>query len=477
MSGFIWLVGAGCARRDLLTLAGRDCLQAADAVVYDDLLPDGLLDWAAPGAELHYMGKRQGRHSASQTEINDTLIALAKAGKTVCRLKGGDPFVFGRGGEEALALQAAGVPFAVVPGVTSAVAVPELWGIPVTHRGVSRSFHVVTGHTSGSADGLPEDLDKLAGLSGTLVFLMGLSRLDILAQRLIAAGKDPATPAAVVGETVVRGDLAHIAALAKDFPPPAVIVVGDTAALSLTAARPLDGVRVGLTGTAGFQNRLRTALAPYGGQVLSLQTSQVQPACSAAELSAALGRAPAWVAFTSPNGPEVFFQLLRTARLDLRGLGGVKFAAIGPGTAKALEQYGVFADLVPVHHDTAALGAALAEQGQGPVLLAGAENASAAPETALTDAGVAWERLSLYRLAPGPVRRELVDYLLLGSAGGAENYLAAGGLPPRLGCVCIGAHTARRAAALGLPVAAESRDTTGANMVRALLDLRREISP
>ncbi len=477
MSGFVWLVGAGCARRDLLTLAGRDCLQAADAVVYDDLLPEGILDWAAPGAELHYMGKRQGRHSASQDEINDVLIALAKAGKTVCRLKGGDPFVFGRGGEEAMVLQAAGVPFAVVPGVSSAVAVPELWGIPVTHRGVSRAFHVVTAHTAGTADGLPEDLDQLAGLSGTLVFLMGLSRLDLLAQRLIAAGKSPATPAAVVGNTVVRGDLAHIAALAKDFTPPAVIVMGDTAAMTLTAPRPLDGVRVGLTGTESFQNRLRTALAPYGGQVLSLQTSEVQTACTANDLTAALGRAPAWVAFTSPNGPEVFFRLLRSARFDLRRLSVVRFAAVGPGTAKALEQYGVFADLVPAHHDTAALGAALAEQGQGPVLLAGAENASAAPETALDAAGVPWERLSLYRLAPGPVRREPVDYLLLGSAGGAENYLAGGGLPPQLGCICIGAHTARRAEALGLPVAAESRDTTGADMVRALLNLRKEVSP
>lgn len=477
MSGFVWLVGAGCARRDLLTLAGRDCLQSADAVVYDDLLPEGLLDWAAPGAELHYVGKREGRHSASQTEINELLIALARAGKTVCRLKGGDPFVFGRGGEEALALQAAGVPFAAVPGVTSAVAVPELWGIPVTHRGVSRSFHVVTGHTAGSADGLPEDLDQLAGLSGTLVFLMGLSRLDVLAQRLIAAGKDPATPAAVVGDTVVRGDLAHIAALAKDFPPPAVIVVGETAAMDLTAHRPLDGGRVGLTGTEGFQSRLRTALAPYGGQVLSLQTSQVQEACTAEDLTAALGRAPAWAAFTSPNGPEVFFRLLRSARFDLRRLAGIRFAAVGPGTAKALEQYGVFADLVPAHHDTAALGAALAAQGQGPVLLAGAENASTAPETALSAAGVAWERLSLYRLIPGPVRRELVDYLMLGSAGGAENYLAAGGLPPKLGCICIGSHTARRAAALGLRVAAESRDTTGADLDRALLELRGEIKP
>jgi len=478
MTGFVALVGAGCARRELLTLAGKECLEKADVVVYDDLLPEGLLDFANPGAELRYMGKRQGRHSARQEEINQTLIDLARAGKKVCRLKGGDSFVFGRGGEEALALQAAGVPFTLVPGVTSAVAVPELWGIPATHRSVSRSFHVITAHTAGSPDGLPEDLDKLAGLSGTLVFLMGLSRLETLSQRLMAAGRDPATPAAVVGEKVVRGNLAHIAALAEGFPPPAVIVVGDTAALDLTGSpRPLAGVRVGLTGTRSFQDKLRAALLSWGGEVLSLQTSALEPACSAADLTAALARKPAWTAFTSPNGPQVFFDLLAQARQDLRTLAGVKFAAVGPGTAKALEKYGLYADLVPSAHDTAALGRALAARGEGPVLLAGAENASTAPERALTAAGVAWERLPLYRLTPGPVRDEEVDYLLFGSAGGVESYLAGGGKPPRKGCVCIGGHTAKRAEELGLPALAQSLDTTGEDMVRALLELRKKETP
>ncbi len=161
MSGFVWLVGAGCQRSDLLTLAGLRALQDADVVVYDDLLAPGILEYAAPGAEKRYVGKRLGKHSAVQEEISGLLVSLAKEGKRVCRLKGGDPFVFGRGGEEALALQAAGVPYTIIPGVTSAVAVPELAGIPVTHRAVSRSFHVVTGHTASGPEGLPPNLEAV----------------------------------------------------------------------------------------------------------------------------------------------------------------------------------------------------------------------------------------------------------------------------------------------------------------------------
>lgn len=238
-TGRVFLIGAGCGEADLLTLRGLSRLQSCQAVVYDDLIDPALLDFVPEGAQRFPMGKRAGRPSPSQEEICQALIGLARRGLRVARLKGGDPFVFGRGGEEALALQRAGVPFEVVPGVSSAIAVPAAAGIPVTHREISRSFHVLTGHT---VQGLPEQLDRLAGLEGTLVILMGLKHLPQIAQRLLEAGKAKDTPAAVVSGdgTAVRGCLENISDLARDTKPPAVIVIGETAAFSLrsnTASR------------------------------------------------------------------------------------------------------------------------------------------------------------------------------------------------------------------------------------------------
>lgn len=241
MSGTVYLVGAGCGRADLITVRGLRLLERCDAVVYDDLIDPALLD-AAPAQALRlYMGKREGQHSASQEAICARLVELAREGRQVVRLKGGDPFVFGRGGEEALALMAAGVPFEVVPGVTSPIAIPALAGIPVTHRGLSQSLHIVTAHTADTEDGLPAYFDQLAALPGTLVFLMGLSRLERITRRLLAAGKPAETPAAVLSggnaphPAAVRGTLEDIVAKvrAAGVQAPAVIVVGDVAALEL----------------------------------------------------------------------------------------------------------------------------------------------------------------------------------------------------------------------------------------------------
>lgn len=242
-SGTVYLVGAGCGDAGLITVRGLRLLQNCDVVIYDGLIAPELLDAVPAQARRLYMGKREGKHSASQPEICARLVELARAGKTVVRLKGGDPFVFGRGGEEALALQAAGIPFEVVPGVASPIAIPELAGIPVTHRGLSQSFHVVTAHTADTGDGLPAYFDDLARLPGTLVFLMGLSRLEVIARRLMEAGKPPDTPAAVLSggnaphPAAVRGTLADIAekTRAAGVQPPAVILAGAVAALELAS--------------------------------------------------------------------------------------------------------------------------------------------------------------------------------------------------------------------------------------------------
>ena len=242
--GTVYLVGAGCGDADLITVRGLRLLESCQTVVYDDLIAPDLLDAAPPQAERLYMGKREGRRSAAQEDICALLIRQARSGRAVVRLKGGDPFVFGRGGEEALALQAAGVPFEVVPGVTSAIAIPALAGIPVTHRGLSRSVHIVTARTADTPGGLPSDLDGLARLPGTLVFLMGLSQLEKITARLLAAGRPADTPAAVLSggnaphPASLRGTLGDIAAKARaaGVQPPAVILVGDTAALDLTSS-------------------------------------------------------------------------------------------------------------------------------------------------------------------------------------------------------------------------------------------------
>lgn len=238
--GSVILVGAGCGR-GLITVRGLSVLKEADTVVYDDLIDENLLLETKADCEQIYVGKRASRQSKSQDEINALLADKAEEGKLVVRLKGGDPFVFGRGGEEALALMAAGVPFEVVPGVTSPIAIPALAGIPATHRGLSQSLHIVTAHTADTEDGLPAYFDQLAALPGTLVFLMGLSRLERITRRLMAAGKPAETPAAVLSggnaphPAAVRGTLEDIAAKARaaGVQAPAVIVVGDVAALEL----------------------------------------------------------------------------------------------------------------------------------------------------------------------------------------------------------------------------------------------------
>ena len=239
--GIVYLVGAGCGAADLMTVRGLRLIQRCDALVYDDLIDEALLEEAPAHAQRIYMGKRAGHHSAPQEVICAELVRLALEGKTVVRLKGGDPYLFGRGGEEMLALKAAGIACHEVPGIPSAIGIPAEAGIPVTHRGASRSLHIITGHTADTADGLPADLDAMAQLSGTLVFLMGLTRLEHIAKQLMAAGKAADTPAAVISggnsknPACVRGTLADIAEKTRkaQVKSPAIILVGQVAAMEL----------------------------------------------------------------------------------------------------------------------------------------------------------------------------------------------------------------------------------------------------
>ncbi len=456
-TGHVYLIGAGCGRWDLITLRGLRLLQRCDVVVYDDLIDPTLLSAAPAQAEKIYMGKRQGKHSANQEEISQTLIRLAREGKRVARLKGGDPFVFGRGGEEMLALMEAGIPCEEVPGITSPVAIPAGAGIPVTHRGLSRSFHVITAHTA--AHGLPQDLDKLAALSGTLVFLMGLSRLDDLARGLMEAGKDPNTPAAVISggcapkPMAVRGTLSDIAqkAVQAGVEPPAIILVGEVAALELSSplAHPLEGLHVGLTGTEAIQGKLRPLLEEQGAVVHTVMESRVVPRSPDFDPQGLCDGVKRWLVFTSANGVEEFFGRVRRNRLDLRQFSSCSFAVIGPATGKALEAHGFFPDLCPEEHTSAGLAAALCKTlspGTQCVLLRSELGADILPQMLLSH-GMSVAEVSLYTVEATAAQEDLppLSYLLFGSAQGVEAYFARfSSLPDGTVPVCIGPVTAQK---------------------------------
>jgi uroporphyrinogen III methyltransferase/synthase len=373
--GTVTLIGAGPGDPGLITMRGLERLRAADVIVYDRLAHPALLDYARPDAEKIYVGKASAHHALKQPEINALLIDRAKQGRTVARLKGGDPFVFGRGGEEAEACREAGVPFEIVPGVTSAIAAPAYAGIPVTHRDAASSFAVITGHERddrresgerepGAAEGR-RNWATIAHAADTLVFLMGVEALPEIAARLQAHGRSPETPVALVQwgtwpqQRVVTGTLATIveAAQQADLKPPAVCVVGEVVRLRERlrwaddpATRPLFGKRIVVTRAREQASALSSLLREKGADPIEFPMIQIVPLPDTAELDAALRRLPAyaWVVFTSANAVPMVAARLEALGGDARAFGTAKVAAIGPATAEALRRHlGLRADFVP----------------------------------------------------------------------------------------------------------------------------------
>ena len=487
--GSVCLVGAGCGRGDFITLRGLEALRQCDAVAYDDLIAEELLSAVPDRAEKWYMGKRSGRHSASQEEICGTLIALARQGKRVVRLKGGDPFVFGRGGEEMLALQAAGIPCEEVPGITSAIAIPAAAGIPVTHRNISRSVHIITGHTAGGKNGLPEELPQLARLSGTLVFLMGLKHLKEIADGLLAGGMPPDTPAAVISggnsphPAAVRAPLASVAerAVQGGVQTPAVIVVGAVAAMDVSSAvkRPLSGVRVGITGTQAVSDKLGTALNRLGAETVQAERTRLRELPLSYHLDQLLDGRRRWLVFTSGNGVKIFFTRLAEQNIDLRRLSACRFAVIGKATGEALSCRGIYADLCPAQATSAALAAALcqkAELSEEILLFRSIHGAAVLPQT-LRDQGFFCRDVALYEMEaqpkaegiPGALLEEL-DYLTFSSAGGVELFCRNhGGIPEKPVCVCIGEVTAHALEKVTSSPFLTAEESSAEGIVRAIL--------
>ena len=457
-AGKVWLVGAGCGGPELITVKGLSLVKSCDVLLYDSLSAKELLDRTRPDCERIDVGKRYGGRAASQEEINRLLIQKAQEGKTVVRLKGGDPYVFGRGGEEMLALLEAGIACEEVPGISSAFAAPAAAGIPVTHRGLSRSVTVLTASslTEGAEQLTEADYEALARLSGTLVILMGMHHLKELTDRLIGAGMSPSRPAAVVMEGAtkrqrwVRAPLEKLEeeAVRAGLKAPSVIVIGETASLHLApmsfsetdalphgaseqqACRPLSGARVAVTGTDGFAARLSAVLRKQGAETVDLSFLETVP--TERPLPEISGFS--WLVFTSPNGVRLFQKKMRQERRDLRGLAGKKIAVIGPGTGEALAESGLFYDLMPQIHDAAHLGAALAERmgEKERALLLRSELGSPALTRELSAAGREYQDFPLYELRAKPEQREDAfrrlreaqpDYLLFGSASGVRSFV------------------------------------------------------
>jgi uroporphyrinogen III methyltransferase / synthase len=440
--GVVYLVGAGPGDPGLMTRRALELIAAADVILYDRLIPPGALDGAHPEAELRYVGKEPGAAAMAQEDLNALLVGLGRAGRSVVRLKGGDPFVFGRGGEEAEALAAAGVAFEIVPGVTAGVAAPAYAGIPVTHRDMASAVAFVTGHEdpakeagaggseAGAGGGEPGaagaavpdtggseagaggatalDWDALARFPGTLVFYMGVRNLPLISERLRAAGRDPDQPAAVVargtlsGQSAVTAPLAQIAERVAEagLRPPAITVIGTVAGLRDTLAwierRPLHGQVVAVTRARAQASGLAAKLRELGAEVLETPAIRIEPR------SVLLARPERYdlICFTSPNGVSVYFEALGR---DARALAGATVAAIGPGTAAELERHGIRADVVPERFVAEGLLEALPDVRGKSVLVARAAEARDVLPDGLRERGASVHVVPLYDTVAEPL--------------------------------------------------------------------------
>lgn len=449
--GYVYLCGAGCGEADLITIRGMNALKSCDAVVYDALIDEKLLEAVPENAERICVGKRAGKHSEKQESINDIIVKKALEGKCVVRLKGGDPLVFGRGGEEAVSLEENGIRYEFIPGITSAAAVPELAGIPVTHRNVSRSFHVITGHTA--EDTLPDNMAEYARLNGTLVFLMGLRKLPMIAEGLIENGKVPETPAAVIsnggreGQSVIGGTLSDIAEKAKDAAAPAVIVIGETASYRLITDKKISAA---LVGTKHFTEKLSHKLLPYGIKTEFPCELEVNEYKENHAFDLALKSISEYTAavFTSANAVRIFFDRLKKLRIDIRKLAHMRFAAIGSGTADILSEYGIFADMIPEKYTSAQLGKLLAEScgSEDNILIPRAEQGSSELTDPLDASGIRYNEIRIYDVCVSekvkPCRIEN-DFLVFGSSSGVRDFFDGGfEVSDSTEIICIGEITA-----------------------------------
>lgn len=445
--GMVYLVGAGPGDEDLMTRKGLKLLREADVVVYDNLASSSLLNEVRDDAELIYAGKRSSNHHLKQYETNELLVKLALEGKNVVRLKGGDPYIFGRGGEEGQELREAGVDFEVVPGISSSYSVPAYCGIPVTHRDFASSFHVITGHEGNHKNGVSVlNYETLAKEEGTLIFLMGLKNLPNIVASLIENGKDPATPVGVLQEgttarqRVATGTLADIVEVVKreGIKTPAITVVGDVVSLRQVldwyGHKPLSGKSVLVTGTTSMVDRLSSILKEEGAEAISFSLIRTER-MKLPELDVALKEIDKynWIVFTSANGVECFFEEMQEIRKDIRDLAHVRFAVIGDGTKKALEEHGIFCDFIPTAYSSKDMAEAMVPHigKDESVLLLRAEEANRVLPDALEEAGISHTCISLYHTVTDERKADelnrlikIADYVTFASSSAVRAFVS-----------------------------------------------------
>jgi len=500
-TGIVYLVGAGPGDPKLLTLRGKECLERAEVVLYDYLANPALLEFAPAGAERIYVGRRGRGQYQDQGEINRLLIERARAGKIVVRLKGGDPFVFGRGGEEAEAVAGAGLPFEVVPGVTSAVAAPAYAGIPVTHRTLASTVTFVTGHEDPAKETEALEWPRLATAHGTLVFLMGVKNLSAIVANLRREGKPADTPAAVIrwgtkpSQRTVIGTLETIVGKAAEaqIEPPSIIVVGEVVRLreqlNWFETRPLFGKRVLVTRAREQAGELSSLLAERGAEPVECPAIRIVPPASWAELDGAIADLSRyqWLVFTSVNGVKPFMERLQHKGLDGRAVAGLRLCCIGPRTAEALAAYGLRADVIPAEYQAEGLieaMRAIGVKGQRVLIARAAVAREILPEQ-LRALGADVQVVTVYRTVLPEVEADRVKDLLkkqalhvltFASSSTVRNFsglfssreemrrLTSGAV-----VACIGPITAKTAAAEGLAVTITAAENTIPALVEAIV--------
>jgi uroporphyrinogen III methyltransferase/synthase len=492
MNGKVFLVGAGPGDPGLITLKGIECLRRTDVVVYDRLVAPALLNYAPTHAEKIYVGKASSDHTMPQSEINALLIEKARAGKIVVRLKGGDPFVFGRSGEEALQLAEADIAFEIVPGISSAIAAPAYAGIPVTHRGVAVSFTVATGH-------LRDDSDPIPNLQfPTSIYLMGVENLPSIVESLLVLGRDANTPAALVrwGTTpqqqTIVGTLENIVERSRDLKPPAVLIVGDVVnlrdKLQWFENRPLFGKRILVTRAREQAGELSRQLAEFGAEPIEFPGIQILPLDDYAPLDAALVPKYDWVIFTSANGVKFVWERLATLGRDARAFANTRLGAIGPATAEELSHHGLRADFVPREYVVEALVAQIGAVAGQRILLPHADIARETLAHGLRERGAIVDEVTAYRTVTTDsshplaqqiralIERDEIDAITFTSSSTVRGFVNAISLQfpiSNLKIACIGPVTAQTAQELGLQVDVIAEEYTIQGLVNALADFYR----
>lgn len=503
--GYVFLVGAGPGDPELITVKGIKILEKCDVVVYDRLISMELLKYVSNNCKKIDVGKSVGKHTVRQEEINQILVEEARQGHIVVRLKGGDPFVFGRGGEEAIALQKENIGYEVIPGVTSAVAVPEMAGIPVTHRGISRSFHVITGQTKDNNFLTEEQLRPLAEVEGTLVFLMAVQQIEYIVDALIRYGKAATTEVAVISnggtrkEQMVKGNLNTIVLKMREakITPPAVIVVGSVAKLELRKKEgdwkknemPLQQLKIGVTGTENFTRKLTQQLEEEGAECVQLNYVNLRVKLSKKEFRKVFEELSEyqWLVFTSSNAVRYWMEAWKEYSTRTIETERWKFAAIGCGTLQTLKEYGVEVSFVPSKFTTQALAIGLCdivEKGEK-VFFPRAESGSKVILDRLRESQIEVREVKLYETEMNIQLRDEVlgkikslDYITFASADGVRGFFK--GLNeerfPFLTHVqfaCIGEVTEKALLELGKNNAIVGKEYSGKGLVEAIIESRK----